>query len=169
MEYHVNSSEYTLSSETRCKRPYGDVPQIWLQIQPPSISITPFYSKHKWAIFFKKFQNLSQFGKQKQQQQQKKEGNFGQNFDPNWADWYINGSPFLWNCHMYCPLSNSQQHIPIESACGLAEQSRTHKQKVVSSSPVSANMFVSLGKILNLACLVDPSDIWVAVMGDVTI
>ena len=56
----------------------------------------------------------------------------------------------------------------IESACGLAEQSRTHKRKVVSSSPVSANVFVSLGKMLNLACLVDPSDIWVAVMGDVT-
>ena len=56
-----------------------------------------------------------------------------------------------------------------ESVCGLAEQSRTRKWKVVSSSPVSANMFVSLGKILNLACLVDPSDIWVAVMGDVTI
>ena len=55
------------------------------------------------------------------------------------------------------------------SACGLAEQSRTHKRKVVSSSPVSANVFVSLGKMLNLACLVDPSDIWVAVMGDVTI
>ena len=53
--------------------------------------------------------------------------------------------------------------------CGLAEQSRTHKRKVVSSSPVTANVFVSLGKILNLACLVDPSDIWVAVMGDVTI
>ena len=45
-----------------------------------------------------------------------------------------------------------------EIACGLAEQSRTHKRKVVSSSPVSANVFVSLGKIL-----------WVAVMGDVTI
>ena len=54
-----------------------------------------------------------------------------------------------------------------ESACGLAEQSRTHKRKVVSSSPVS--VFVSLGKTLNLACLVDPSDIWVAAMGDVTI
>ena len=39
----------------------------------------------------------------------------------------------------------------------------------MSSSPVSANVFVSLGKILNLACLVDPSDIWVAAMGDVTI
>ena len=38
----------------------------------------------------------------------------------------------------------------------------------MSSSPVSANVFVSLGKILNLACLVDPSDIWVAVIGDVT-
>ena len=56
-----------------------------------------------------------------------------------------------------------------KSACGLAEQRRTHKQKVVSSSPVSANMFVSLSKILNLDCLVDPSDIWVAVMGDVII
>ena len=45
----------------------------------------------------------------------------------------------------------------------------THKRKVVGSSPVSANVFVSLGKILNLACLVDPSDIWVAVMGDIII
>ena len=52
-----------------------------------------------------------------------------------------------------------------ESACGLAEQSRTHKRKVVSSSPISASVFVSLGKILNLACLVYPSDMWVAVMG----
>ena len=59
--------------------------------------------------------------------------------------------------------------LHIGSACGLAEQSRTHKRKVVSSRPVSANVFVSLGKILNLACLVDPCDIWVAVMGDVTI
>ena len=56
-----------------------------------------------------------------------------------------------------------------ESVCGLAEQSRTHKRKVVSLSPVSTNVFVSLGKILNLACLVNLSDIWVAVMGDVTI
>ena len=56
-----------------------------------------------------------------------------------------------------------------ESACGLAEQSRTHKRKVVSSSPVRANVFVSLSKILNLACLVDPSDIRVAAMEDVTI
>ena len=46
------------------------------------------------------------------------------------------------------------------STCGLAEQSKTHKRKVVSSNPVNANVFVSLGKILNLACLVDPSDIW---------
>ena len=46
-----------------------------------------------------------------------------------------------------------------KGAYGLAEQSRTHKRKVVSSSPVSANVFVSLGKILNLAWLVDPSDI----------
>ena len=34
---------------------------------------------------------------------------------------------------------------------------------------VSASVFVSLGKILNLTCLVDPNDIWVAVIGDVTI
>ena len=52
-----------------------------------------------------------------------------------------------------------------ESACGLAKQSRTCKRKVVSLSPVIINIFVSLGKILNLACIVDPSDIWVAVRG----
>ena len=56
-----------------------------------------------------------------------------------------------------------------ESACGLVGQRRTHKRKVVSLSPASVNVFVSLGKILNLTCLVNPSDIWVAVMGDVTI
>ena len=57
----------------------------------------------------------------------------------------------------------------LRARVGLAEQNRTHKRKAVSSSPVSASVFVFLGKILNLACLVDPSDIWVAVMGDVTI
>ena len=57
----------------------------------------------------------------------------------------------------------------IERACGPAEQSRTHNRKVVSPSLVSANMSLSLGKILNLACLVDHNDIWVVVMGDVTI
>ena len=63
----------------------------------------------------------------------------------------------------------STLNVADETVCGLAEQSRTHKWKVVSSSPVSVNIFVSLGKIFNLACLVDPRDIRVAVMGDVTI
>ena len=53
----------------------------------------------------------------------------------------------------------------LESACGLVEQSRAHKREVVSSSPVSAKVFVSLGKIFNLSCLVDPSDMWIAVTG----
>ena len=40
-----------------------------------------------------------------------------------------------------------------ESTRGLAEKCRTHDQNVVSSSPATASVFVSLGKILNLNLL----------------
>ena len=44
-----------------------------------------------------------------------------------------------------------------ESACGLVKQCRTQDHQPVSSIPASANVFVSLGKILSLNCFVDLS------------
>ena len=44
--------------------------------------------------------------------------------------------------------------------CGLVEKCRTHNHKtisVVSSSPATAGVFVSLGKMLRLNCSVDLS------------
>ena len=41
--------------------------------------------------------------------------------------------------------------------CGLVEQCRTPVRQTVSSSLASANVFVSLGKILSLDCFVDLS------------
>ena len=41
----------------------------------------------------------------------------------------------------------------MRNACGLVEQCRTHDHQTVSSSPSSANVLVSMGKILSLNLL----------------
>ena len=52
-----------------------------------------------------------------------------------------------------------------EGTCGLAEQRRTHRRKVVSLSPATVNVLVNLGKSLYLTCLIDPSALGTCIWG----
>ena len=58
-----------------------------------------------------------------------------------------------------------------ESACGLVQDSWSlDYQNVVSSSPATASVFVSLGKMLNLNLLRWPERIWyLSIVGNITI